>query len=77
MLINCSGSKLGLEHSLGVPVLLTNSDQSINGYVMCDGIGEFPNSTTLLPLIFCSRKYALGERQAPDCFCHVSGSRAS
>ncbi len=41
MLIHYSGSKLGLEHSLGVPVLLTSSDQSINGYVMCDGIGKF------------------------------------
>ncbi|KAI4710905.1 hypothetical protein J4E89_004495 [Alternaria sp. Ai002NY15] len=34
-----SGSKLGSGQSLTFPALLTNPDQSINCYVMCDGIG--------------------------------------
>ncbi|KAI4924301.1 uncharacterized protein J4E92_007382 [Alternaria infectoria] len=34
-----SGPKLGSGQSLTFPALLTNPDQSINCYVMCDGIG--------------------------------------
>lgn len=35
----CSGLKLGSGQSIAIPALLTSPEQSINCYVMCDGIG--------------------------------------
>lgn len=36
-----SGPKLGSGQSITIPALLTNPEQSINCYVMCDGIGMY------------------------------------
>jgi ATP-dependent DNA helicase HFM1/MER3 len=41
MLTHTSGSKLGAGQSIVFPAHLTSPDQSINCYIMCDGIGEY------------------------------------
>ncbi|KAH7384519.1 nucleotide-sugar transporter-domain-containing protein [Pyrenochaeta sp. MPI-SDFR-AT-0127] len=55
-----SASKLGLGQSLVFPAQLTSQDQSINCYVMCDGIAGTMQSATVKPQIspslFSARK---------------------
>jgi ATP-dependent DNA helicase HFM1/MER3 len=41
ILTHTSGPKLGAGQSIVFPALLTSPDQSINCYIMCDGIGEY------------------------------------
>ncbi|CAO2655707.1 Nn.00g045100.m01.CDS01 [Neocucurbitaria sp. VM-36] len=51
VLILGSGPKLGPAQSLVFPALLTTTDQSINCYVMCDGIAGSMRGATVKPQI--------------------------
>ncbi|CAN9106698.1 unnamed protein product [Alternaria alternata] len=67
-----SGPKLGSGQSIIVPALLTSPDQSINCYVMCDGIAGSMRVATIKPKIAASMFPSLNTHKSDVAMSHQS-----